>query len=262
MPETSNSLNTVLVQADLRWQDPVGNREHLSALMDEADVADLFVLPETFATGFLGDLDGAAESMAGDTLAWMKAEAIARKAAICGSLALLEDGRRFNRFLFVDEQGALLGHYDKHHLFGFGGEDQRYTAGVAPTVIDWRGWRIDLQICYDLRFPVWCRNDRDFDLQLFVANWPSPRVEAWRALLRARAIENQAYVIGVNRVGRDGNETPYPGCSSAWDAMGACLVELDAQARSERVELHLDRLRTIRREFPFQADRDAFELRP
>jgi omega-amidase len=166
--------------------------------------------------------------------------------------------RASNRCLFVTAEGVLA-FYDKRHLFGYGGEDQRYRAGNSHTVVEWNGWRIDLQICYDLRFPVWCRNNRGYDLQLFVANWPSPRVEAWRSLLKARAIENQSYVIGVNRCGKDGNGIDYPGCSSAWGPLGETLLEMGPDEGAGRVSLDRQALLELRERLPFLADADAFE---
>jgi predicted amidohydrolase len=251
------TIRAALVQADLVWADPVANREQLAQLM-HAEPADLYILPETFTTGFLGDLGLEIESLEGPTLDWLRSQARARQAAICGSYVVSEQGDLFNRFVFVDEDGRLLGCYDKHHLFGPGGEGARYRAGSNPVVIDWRGWRIDLQVCYDLRFPVWCRNDRDYDLQIFVANWPRPRVAHWQALLRARAIENQAFVIGVNRVGTDGRDIPYSGCSSAWSASGEALIELGDHERVAAIDLDLDGLRKYRTDLPFLADADGF----
>jgi omega-amidase len=252
-------IDVALIQAQLHWQDAAANRSHLGELMDQSPGASLYVLPETFSTGFLGDASQPAEDMQGPTVAWMRQQAADRGAAVAGSLALAAAGARFNRFLFVTGEG-VLGHYDKRHLFSHGGEDQRYRAGASHAVIEWQGWRIDLQICYDLRFPVWCRNDRQFDLQLFVANWPSPRVDAWRSLLKARAIENQSYVIGVNRSGRDGLGVDYPGCSSAWGPLGQSLLEMGAEEGCGRVTLDHDELRENRARLPFLADADRFFL--
>ncbi|MFU8832408.1 MAG: nitrilase-related carbon-nitrogen hydrolase, partial [Wenzhouxiangella sp.] len=240
----------MLVQAELCWQDAAANRDHLSELMDAGPSADLYVLPETFSTGFLGDVGQEPETMDGATVEWMREQAASRSAAVAGSLALVEGDERFNRFLFVTKDG-ILAQYDKRHLFAFGGEDQRYRAGSSRTALDWKGWRIDLQTCYDLRFPVWCRNSADhaFDLQIFVANWPTPRVEAWRSLLKARAIENQSYVIGVNRTGSDGNKVSYPGRSSAWNPMGECLSELNDQEATSLVSLDLEQLQQTRQRF-------------
>ena len=256
----SDLLQVALVQAELRWQAPEANRAHLAELMDEKSGADLFVLPETFTTGFLGDAEREAEAFDGPTLRWMREQAEARSAAITGSIAVSdESGLRRNRMVFMPPDGEASW-YDKRHLFAYGGEDQRYRAGKTPTVVDWRGWRIDLQICYDLRFPVWCRNDRDFDLQLFVANWPTPRVDVWRLLLRARAVENQAFVIGVNRTGLDGHGVAYPGRSSAWDGGGQCLLELDGEESTGLVPLDHDALTDLRAKLPFLRDADRFRI--
>ena len=260
--QTTTTLKAALVQAELRWQAPEANRDHLSDLMDQAPEADLYVLPETFTTGFLGDAERQAEAFDGPTLDWMRSQAERRSAAITGSLALSdEQGLRRNRMVFMCPDGESSW-YDKRHLFAYGGEDRRYAAGSAPTIVEWRGWRIDLQICYDLRFPVWCRNNRGFDLQLFVANWPTPRVEVWRLLLRARAIENQAFVIGVNRTGVDGNGVPYPGRSSAWDGGGECLAELGPDESVKLVDLDLAALKDLRAKLPFLPDADRFRIEP
>jgi predicted amidohydrolase len=256
---SSDRLTLALVQADLIWGDPEANRRRLAELMDRQPGADLYVLPETFTTAFLGDEGAPDEPMAGGpTLDWLRDQAARRGAAVCGSYVVVEEGCRHNRFVFVDEAGEYLGHYDKRHLFGPGGEGQRYTPGQQHTLIEWQGWRIDLQVCYDLRFPVWCRNDRDFDLQLFVANWPSPRTAHWQALLRARAIENQAYVIGVNRVGVDGKQIPYSGASLAFGPAGETLLELDDSETVAPVVLSRSALEDYRAKLPFLNDRDLF----
>jgi predicted amidohydrolase len=255
-----NKLRVALVQAELRWQDPAANRTHLESLMDRRDGADVFVLPETFTTGFLGDQGCAIEPFEGPTVAWMRRQAQDRGAAVTGSVALGDQsGQRRNRMVFVRPDGDLAW-YDKRHLFSFGGEDKRYAAGSTHTMVEWLGWTIDLQVCYDLRFPVWCRNDRGFDLQLFVANWPSPRAEAWRLLLRARAVENQAFVVGVNRTGQDGKGKDYPGRSVVIDPAGERLVELDDTESVETVTLDRQALQDFRRDFPFLQDRDRFTL--
>lgn len=263
MTETSATLDVALIQARVHWADPEANRTHLAALMDAAGQAGLYVLPETCTTGFLGDSAGSgerlAEPMDGPTVAWFREQAAVRDAAITGSVVIAADGEVFNRMLWATPEGDLY-HYDKAHLFGYGGEDQRYRAGDRRVRLAWRGWRIDLQVCYDLRFPVWCRNDDAFHIQVFVANWPAPRVDAWRTLLKARAIENQVFVIGVNRAGEDGNGVAYPGCSSAWDPAGECLAELGDAQETVVVGLSRQRLAAIRERFRFLADRDAFRL--
>ncbi len=260
MPGQAEQLDVALVQADLRWQDAEGNRRRLSGLMDRQPGCDLYVLPETFTTGFLGDAGLDAERMDGPSVAWLCSQARERNAAVCGSLVIAdEDGSRRNRFVFAVPDGQPQ-YYDKRHRFGFGGEDTRYAAGGGPVVVDWRGWRIDLQVCYDLRFPVWCRNTREFDIQLFVANWPAARVDAWSALLKARAIENQAYVIGVNCSEIVGSDIAYPGCSGAWSMEGHRLVEMGADEAVVRVRLDRERLDQYRKQFAFLADADPFRL--
>lgn len=261
--DAHSTLRALLIQPELRWQNPAENRARLEAQIEQAlagtDDADLVVVPETFTTGFLGDANGEPESMDGDTVAWMARLAREHDAAITGSVVIGESGGRFNRMLFVTPDGEVH-HYDKRHLFAYGGENKRYTAGTRRVVVDFRGWRICLQVCYDLRFPVWCRNRNDYDLMLFVANWPGKRINAWTALLKARAIENQACVIGVNRVGEDGNGIAYPGLSAAYDALGEELASLGGDLVSRVIELDLDALRAVRAELPFLADADEFHL--
>jgi predicted amidohydrolase len=254
------TLKTLLVQAELCWRNPERNRRHLSALLAEAEEPfDLAVFPETFTTGFLGDADVTKEGMDGPTVAWMRELASQYSAAIAGSAVIVEDGLRYNRFLFVRPDGSLE-YYDKRHLFSFAGEHRRYTGGERRVIVDYLGWRINLQVCYDLRFPAWCRNRDDYDLMLLVANWPSKRVGHWSLLLEARSIENQAWVIGVNRVGEDGKGIPYPGSSVVHDPMGECVARLDGVEQLRRVDLELDRVREVREQFPFLADADRFEI--
>jgi predicted amidohydrolase len=256
-----DTLKTLLVQAQLRWQEPQRNRDHLESLISAADQGfDLVVLPETFTTGFLGDHDVPGENMAGDTVAWMVDLAARHDAAIAGSAVIEENGCRYNRMMFATADG-IEGQYDKRHLFAFGGENRRYTAGAERVVLDYRGWRINLQICYDLRFPVWCRNRDDYDLMLLVANWPTRRVGHWSSLLEARAIENQSWVVGVNRVGEDGNGIRYPGCSVVHDPLGGCVQRLGDEEECRAVELDLEQLRDVRSTLPFQADADEFDIR-
>jgi omega-amidase len=257
----SSGLRVLLVQARLSWKDPAVNRNHLADLLQQAGGEfDLAVFPETFTTGFLGDTNLPEEGMSGPTVAWMQAMAQQHQAAMAGSAVIVEQGRRFNRFLWVTPEGEVA-YYDKRHLFAFGGENTRYSAGSSRPVWHWRGWRINPQICYDLRFPAWCRNRNDFDLQIFVANWPEKRVAHWIALLQARAIENQAYVIGLNRVGEDGNGLVYPGRSRACDPLGNVLADLQGSEQTTLVSIELQKVMEIRQQFPFQADADDFSLR-
>ena len=260
--ESSNLLRVLMVQPELRWQDPAENRRSLRqqitcALSDKS--ANLVLLPETFTTGFLGDVGREPESMDGVTVEWMKQLANDHDAAIGGSVVIGDSGHRFNRFLFVTPEGTV-DHYDKHHLFTHGGEHRNYSAGERRVIVSYSGWRIALQVCYDLRFPVWCRNCDDYELSLFVANWPTKRANAWTSLLQARAIENQAYVIGINRVGEDGNGLEYSGQSAAYDALGQELLCLGGDVAVGCVELDREALLNFRNDLPFLADADPFRL--
>lgn len=256
-----SDLRALLVQAQLRWKNPDQNRQHLQKMVEGVDgVFDLVVIPETFTTGFLGDSDLAVEDMNGPTVAWMTELAGNYDCAVAGSAVIVEEGQRYNRMIFVTPEG-VTGYYDKRHLFAFGGENRRYTAGKERKILDYRGWRINLQICYDLRFPAWCRNRDDYDLMLLVANWPRRRVGHWMSLLEARAIENQSWVIAVNRVGADGNGLQYPGCSVVHDPSGACVANLGETETARIVEIDLSMVAKTRSDFPFQADADYFTLR-
>jgi len=254
-------LRTLLVQTRIEWNEPETNRRRIAALLDSAGAEfDLAVLPETFTTGFLGDGGSGDEGMDGPTVAWMQAVAERHRCAVAGSLVILDGGRRFNRFLFVTADGVKA-HYDKRHLFSYGGEDDHYSAGTERVNLEYLGWRINLQVCYDLRFPAWCRNRDDYDLMLLVANWPVRRIHHWSALLEARAIENQACVLGLNRVGDDANGLNYPGCSAVHGAMGETLLKLGDEETTALVELDLAAVARARKKFPFQQDADEFTLK-
>ncbi len=253
-------MNCLLVQTQLVWADAAANRDHLESIVDKhGHDCDLAVFPETFTSGFLGDVNTALEGMHGATLAWMKALAKQYTCVLSGSMAIQTKQGPANRFLWVQPNGDVR-FYDKYHLFAFGGEDQRYVAGQQRVVFEYRGWRICPQICYDLRFPVWCRNRDDYDVLLFVANWPEPRTAAWTALLKARAIENQCYVIGVNRIGQDQRGLEYAGASVVLDPLGETVLDLGAEQGSAIASLSLDKVLATRRELPFQADADEFRM--
>ena len=254
-----DSLTVSLVQARLAWREPEANRDHLEAMIRAAGAADLYVLPETFTTGYLGETRDTDEDMDGATLAWLRSLAGELGAAICGSAVIEADGGRRNRFLLCGPEGELH-FYDKRHLFSYAGEDRRYLAGRDRVVFEYRGWRICPQICYDLRFPVWCRSRGDYDMLLFVANWPSPRVNAWDALLKARAIENQCFVVAVNRVGEDGNGVQYPGHSAIYGPLGEVLIEPWGEEDSRSTSLSLGTVTEIREKFPFAAEADDFQI--
>jgi omega-amidase len=256
----SSSLAVLLVQARLAWKNPAENRDHLERqLAASQQPFDLAIFPETFTTGFLGDPDLPAEGMDGPTVEWMQRLARRYHSALAGSAVIVEQGRRFNRFLLVEADGNAR-YYDKRHLFAYGGENQRYVAGRERAVWPLGDWRLCPQICYDLRFPVWCRNRNDYDVLVFVANWPGGRIHHWTALLRARAIENQAWVIGVNRVGEDGNGMAYPGCSQVFDPAGEQRADLGGNEESRLVRIDLGQVAATQKSFPFQADADDFEL--
>ena len=259
-----------LVQASTVWHDPAANREQLARMMHtQASATDLFILPETFTTGFSNQAVATAEGMDGATARWLLAQARARDAAITGSVQLRVGDRVFNRLLWAEPDGTLR-HYDKRHLFRMAREQEHYAAGRERLVVEFRGWRICPLVCYDLRFPVFSRNRvrdggvgdaaLDFDLLLYVANWPAPRHDAWRTLLRARAIENLCYVAGVNRCGTDANGHPYLGGSVLVDALGETLVECDHASQTVHHALSLSALHEQRRRFPAHLDADRFTL--
>lgn len=262
------ALNVTLVQGATRWHDAPANRSYYGELVRKAaGQSDLFVLPETLLSGFSNDTRASADTMDGEGVAWLRALAVEVGAVICGSLAIREGDTVFNRLLWARPDGTLA-QYDKRHLFRMAGEHTRYGGGSERLIVELKGWRILPQVCYDLRFPVWLRNRRlenaaggmEYDLALFVANWPAPRRQPWRTLLRARAIENLAYVIGVNRVGVDGNELPYAGDSAVIDPLGEPLVEFGAQEQVATVRLDPAPLRAHRERFPAWMDADAFTL--
>ncbi len=258
------NLRVTLVQESLYWQDAAHNRQAFGALLEQVTGrTDLVVLPELFTTGFSMDSARLAEPMQGATVGWLRATAQRLDAAIVGSVIVREGEATYNRLLFV-EPGGEVRHYDKRHLFRMGGEHEHYSPGRAPIVVDWRGFRILPLVCYDLRFPVYSRRrpGLDYDAIVYVANWPAARTYAWRQLRIARAIENQAFVIGVNRVGLDGVGVQHTGHSGVYDFLGMPLVEQGEDPRVDTVELHLEPLRRFREKFPAQLDADRFTLLP
>jgi omega-amidase len=260
--ETKDKISITLAQVDLFWEDPQRNHDHLTKLLGElTEPTDIIILPETFTTGFSMRAQQIAEPMDGPSVSWMKQSAKNINAAICGSLIINENNHIYNRFVFTTPVGELF-HYDKKHLFSIGGEKKSFTAGTQRTIINYLGWRITLYVCYDLRFPVWCRNRNDTDLMLFSANWPMTRNIAWKSLLRARAVENQVYVAGVNRIGSDGKGIKYLGESRLIDPLGNYIVK--SKAPEERLyseKIVLSELQKLRRKFPVSRDADPFEIR-
>jgi len=257
----NSHLRVTMVQCDLAWQEPATNRHRLAAhFRGLAGHTDLVVLPEMFSTGFSMEAAALAEDMDGPTVGWMREEAAAMGCVLSGSLIVREGGRHFNRLVWARPDGTLA-HYDKRHLFRMAGEQQHYAAGERRLTAEVKGWRVCPMICYDLRFPVWSRSRGDYDLLLYVANWPARRAPAWSALLRARAIENLSYVVGVNRIGRDGNGTNYAGDSVALDFVGQSLSSEGGGDRAETAVLDMESLRSYRESFPAHLDADGFELR-
>lgn len=258
------SLRVTLVQQPLIWEDAGANRARFADLLAPlVGTTDLIVLPEMFTTGFSMQPAALAESPEGQTWAWLRSQAKLLDSAIAGSVMTRETEACVNRLLFAKPDGRIV-HYDKRHLFRMGREHENYQPGTQPVAVNWRGLRIGLQICYDLRFPVWSRRrpDFDYDLLLYVANWPSARSFAWRQLLSARAIENQCYVVGVNRCGADGHGVAHQGDSAAHDFLGAALLRLGEEAGCVTVTLDLAALQRFRERFPAHQDADRFTLQP
>ena len=248
-------MKVTILQRDIVWANPAKNIERAERAIRGNIGADLYVLPEMFSTGFCTEPEGIAESCDSDTLRWMKRMAAEADAAIAGSVAVEEQGRYYNRFYFVKPDGSVT-YYDKRHLFTYGGEHLRFTAGEERVIVEWRGVRILLEVCYDLRFPIWARNRGDYDMILYVASWPTPRVKAWSALLVARAIENQCYVAGVNRVGTDPT-CDYCGASVIINPYGHTLAACADNTECEvSAEIDIEALEAFREKFPVLKDAD------
>jgi len=223
---------------------------------------EVVVLPEMFSTGFSMRPEKLAETMEGETLRWMKRMASAKAIVLTGSVIIEENNQYFNRLVWMLPNGDV-GYYDKRHLFAYADEDQHYSAGSKRLIASVNGWKINLLVCYDLRFPVWSRQDQArYDVLIYVANWPERRIRAWKTLLQARAIENQCYVVGVNRVGEDGNGIHYSGESMVVDASGETLYQNKDEEDIFTVALDSSDLETIRRKFPFWKDADKFNIEP
>jgi omega-amidase len=260
-------LKVSLVQGATRWHDLAGNRDYYGALVRSLKgLSDLIVLPETFTSGFTNETLGNAETMQGESLRWLQQLSADVGAVVTGSMVIRDGERCYNRLVWMRQDGKF-DIYDKRHLFRMAKEHERYGGGDQRLVVEIAGWRVCPMVCYDLRFPVWTRNryDRsaarfDYDLIIFVANWPSARRYAWSTLLRARAMENLSYCVGVNRVGTDGNNLHYGGDSVVLDFLGQPLVELGAQEQVVTVTLDPAALAAHRERFPAWMDADDFAL--
>ncbi|CBJ82072.1 putative NAD(P)-binding amidase-type enzyme with nitrilase/N-carbamoyl-D-aminoacid amidohydrolase [Xenorhabdus bovienii SS-2004] len=254
------NLKVTLVQTDLVWENAEQNREHIEQHIDQITGSDLIILPEMFTTGFSMKPQAIAETMTGPSIQWMKAMAAKKDCAIVGSIIITENQRFYNRLLWVNPDGSVA-HYDKKHLFTFAQEDHEYTAGNAPLVVNFKGWKIAAFICYDLRFPVWSRNvNGHYDAAIYIASWPARRSAHWCSLLQARAIENQSYIIGVNRVGQDGNQLDYDGHTMLIDPLGEILLHEMNHEVVKTVHLSLSHVQGVRERFPFLKDADLFVL--
>ena len=249
-------MKAALIQAPLIWEDAQANRNYFTDKIDSiTESVDLIALPEMFTTGFTMNPLSIAETMNGTTVAWMKSIAGTKQSAICGSIVIKEKNGFFNRFLFVLPSGAVH-YYDKKHLFSLAGEDKAYVPGKDKLIIDYKGFRICPMVCYDLRFPAFSRNLEDFDLLIYVANWPKPRISAWDTLLKARAIENMCYVVGVNRIGEDSNGLEYIGHSQVIDYLGESLIAPEENEGIFITKLDKAKMLETRKKFGFLNDRD------
>ncbi len=249
-----------MLQMDLAWEDKASNLTKAESFFDQLPAdTDLWILPEMFSSGFTNSVKTMGEEMDGSTIQQLKTWAAQKDIAICCSLIIRENNQYYNRFVFVYPNGNVV-HYDKAHLFPFGEEDQNYVSGSEKILINYKGWQIFPQVCYDLRFPVWSRNTMNYDVCIYVASWPAPRDHVWRTLLMARAIENMCYTIGVNRVGHDGNNIDYNGQSLACDAKGQILNDLSDKECQISVSIDLKKLHNFRRTFPVLNDQDTFEI--
>ena len=275
------SLTVTLIQSDLSWEDKTVNLQQFEEKINSIqNKTELVILPEMFSTGFSMKPEELAETMNGLSISWMRKMAMQKKIILTGSLMIKEDGKFYNRLIWMLPDGNL-GYYNKRHCFSYAGEDEHYTSGNKRLIASVKGWKINLQICYDLRFPVWARQQQkdvtqlaslkedstpkvddgaEFDVLLYIANWPERRKHAWKTLLTARAIENQCYVIGLNRVGNDGNDIYHSGDSMVIDPLGEILYHKADNEDIFTITLSKERITDTRNKFPFLKDADQFKI--
>lgn len=259
-----STLTITTIQANLHWENKTANlqmlQEKINSIQEKTEIV---VLPEMFSTGFSMKPEQLGETMEGETVQWMKRIAASKKIILTGSVIIEEKGNYYNRLIWMLPNGQY-GYYDKRHRFAFAGEDEHYTAGNKRLIASVKGWKINLLVCYDLRFPVWARQQQtegmEYDILIYVANWPERRSHAWKTLLQARAIENQAYVVGVNRVGDDGNNIHYSGDSMIIDPLGEVLYQKKEDEDIFTITLEKSHLDTVREKFPFWKDADSFKI--
>jgi omega-amidase len=261
-----SSLHFTLIQTALHWEDKNANLQMLEQKIQSIlEPTNVVILPEMFSTGFSMNPEQLAETVDGPTLRWMKKVSASKKIILTGSAIIEEEGKNYNRLVWMLPNGQY-GYYDKRHLFAYGEEDKHYSAGTKRLIASVNGWKINLMVCYDLRFPVWARQqfgeegNFEYDVLIYVANWPERRNLAWKSLLRARAIENQCYVIGVNRVGNDGKNIYHSGDSMVIDPLGEILYEKANEEDVFTIPLSKERLKEIREKFQFWRDADSFEI--
>ncbi len=254
-------LNVAIIQTHLVWENAEANQEHFKEKIQSIKKpVDVIVLPEMFTTGFTMNAQAVAESMDGDSVTWMQKRAAESNAAITGSLIIEEDGKFYNRMLFVFPDGTIKT-YNKRHSFSLAGEHKVFTSGQEQVIVNYKDWHICLQICYDLRFPVWARNTTDYDALIYVANWPKPRIAAWDALLQARAIENMCYCVGVNRIGEDEAQNEYSGHSTVYDVLGNNISPIRPNKdHIEIIALDKKHISRYREKLKFLDDRDQFKI--
>jgi predicted amidohydrolase len=269
-------LTITTIQTNLHWEDKTANLQMLEQKISSIkEKTEIVALPEMFSTGFSMKPEKLAETMDGETVQWMKRVAAEKKIILTGSVIMCQTTASglthyYNRLIWMQPDGEY-GYYDKRHRFAFAGEDEQYTAGTKRMITSVKGWKINLLVCYDLRFPVWARQaplsarrgvgaEAEYDLLIYVANWPERRIHAWKTLLQARAIENQCYVVGVNRVGDDGNNIHYSGESMVVDALGEVLYQKKDEEDVFTITLDKEKLQTIREKFPFWKDADEFQI--
>jgi omega-amidase len=261
-----SALTCTLIQTALHWENKVANRNMLKAKIDAIkENTEVVILPEMFSTGFSMKPEHFAEKMDGETVQWMKEVSAQKKVILTGSLMIEENGHYFNRLIWMLPNGQL-GYYDKRHRFAFANEHEHYTAGNKRFIASVKGWRINLNICYDLRFPVWARQqpaegeEAEYDLLVYVANWPERRNTAWKSLLQARAIENECFCIGVNRVGNDGNDIYHSGDSMVVHPLGEIIYHKEHTEDVFTITLHKVSVEEVRQRMPFWKDADPFKI--
>ena len=267
-----STLTITTIQSNLFWEDKQANMQMLQQKIESiTDKTEIVILPEMFSTGFSMQPQLFAETMDGETMGWMKMVSNKNGIVLTGSVMIEEEGKYFNRLIWMLPNGQF-GYYDKRHLFAYGEEDKHYSSGNKRLIASVKGWKINLQVCYDLRFPVWARqassqpppggeektSAAEYDVLIYVANWPERRSHAWKTLLCARAIENQCYVIGVNRVGDDAKNIHYSGNSLVIDPMGQVLYHMADEEDINTITLSKEKLEEVRTKFPFLNDADDF----